>query len=132
AGELLTRELNHRSKNLLNVVMAVSTMTGRQSENFEEFNTKFQERLLALARCQDDLTRHAWQSVPITAILQSQVSPLAGDRLRMKGDELSISVDQVQAVSMIFHELATNAAKYGAFSASSGQVEICWTEPAHT
>lgn len=124
---LLMRELNHRSKNMLSIVLAIARATaGNPGRDFEE---TFQERILSLAANQDLLVASDWQGVPLSDLVRSQLAhleDLIGDRIALKGPPLIISAAASQSFSMALHELATNAVKYGALSNSDGRVDIEW------
>lgn len=124
---LLMRELNHRSKNMLSIVLAIARATaGNPGRDFED---TFQERILSLAANQDLLVASDWQGVTLSDLVRSQLAhleDLIGDRIALKGPSLIISAAASQSFSMALHELATNAVKYGALSNSDGRVDIEW------
>lgn len=124
---LLMRELNHRSKNMLSIVLAIARATaGNPGRDFEQ---TFQERILSLAANQDLLVASDWQGVTLSDLVRSQLAhleDLIGDRIALKGPSLIISAAASQSFSMALHELATNAVKYGALSNSDGRVDIEW------
>jgi PAS domain S-box-containing protein len=124
--EFVMRELSHRSKNLLTVILAIARQSIRQSTGLDEFGTRFTERLSALARLHDLLVQEEWRGAPLHAIAHSQIAPFAGNRFKLEGPNLSVRPDVGQVISMVFHELATNAAKYGALSSDEGNVLISW------
>lgn len=122
---LLMREVNHRAKNLLVVVEAIAKRSA--SDNFEEFMERFQKRLRALARNQDLLVRNEWKSISINELAASQLSHLSDfRRIHTHGPHIEIDASASQALGMALHELATNSAKYGALSASGGEVRLVW------
>lgn len=124
---LLMRELNHRSKNMLSIVLAIARATaGNPGRDFGE---TFQERILSLAANQDLLVASDWQGVPLSDLVRSQLAhleDLIDGRIALKGPPLIISAAASQSFSMALHELATNAVKYGALSNSDGCVDIEW------
>lgn len=124
---LLMREVNHRAKNLLAVVQAIARQTGRGDP--DTFVHRFGERIQALARSQDLLVTSGWQDVPIDSLVQSQLShfrDVLAERIKISGPSLKITAETAQAIGLALHELATNAAKYGALSNDSGIVTISW------
>jgi PAS domain S-box-containing protein len=125
---LLMREVNHRSKNLLAVVQSIAHQMARNSDP-QHFAEGFSERLSGLASCQDLLVNSQWKGVDLKALITSQLphyTSLVGDRLHLVGPAVRIAASAAQNLGMALHELATNAAKYGALSNDSGKVAIAW------
>jgi PAS domain S-box-containing protein len=124
---LLMHEVNHRSKNMLNIVQAVARQTAAASPN--DFLARFTERLQALAASQDLLVKSAWQGVDLAELVRSQIAhfeDLIGQRIELQGPPVSISASAAQTIGMALHELATNSGKYGALSNACGVVKIAW------
>jgi PAS domain S-box-containing protein len=129
--EFLIQELSHRSKNLLAVVQAVAAQIALHSNNFDEFRTRFAQRLQAISQSQDLLVGHQWQRAAVTDIVGSQLSPfvdIKSSRVEMKGPNLRLTAKAVYSISLALHELATNAVKYGALSVPDGKVSIHWND----
>ena len=124
--EFIMRELSHRSKNLLSVIIAIARQSIRQSASMEDFGLQFNERLTALARLHDILAQEQWRGASLHTIAQSQIAPFAGNRFNLDGPTINVRPDVAQVLSMVFHELATNAAKYGALSTGEGTVSVTW------
>jgi len=127
--EFLMRELSHRSKNLLAVVQAIAGQTARYSDTMNEFQTRFAERLHAMARAQDLLVARNWVGAQLTDLVRSQMAPFTEDvseRIEMKGPDIDLRPDAVHSLTLALHELATNAAKYGALSVPDGRVAVDW------
>ena len=120
------RELSHRSKNLLMVIQAVARQSIRQSSSLDDFAGRFTDRLASLAKLHDLLVDEEWRGASLRAIAQSQVGPFAGGRVDIEGPEILLKPDIAQVISMVFHELATNASKYGALSNAIGRIQITW------
>ena len=125
--KLLMAELNHRVKNNLATVQSIAVQTARRSGDMAEFLDKFEGRLGALARTHDVLTQNAWTQAGLAALLQRELASF-GDRVRIDGPPVELPAPQALALGLIGHELATNAAKYGAFR-GEGTVSVTWTEP---
>lgn len=121
------QESDHRVKNMLTVVGAIAQQTARNSADLAEFQQSFSSRLQSLARAHQLLVGSVWNDVAIS-VLAEQV--LAGDvdsgRARFGGPELLLSARQVLGLSMILHELYTNAVKYGALCTDQGNVALNW------
>jgi PAS domain S-box-containing protein len=127
--ELLINELNHRVKNTLASVQSLALMTLRGNASPEAFVRSFFDRVRALSFAHDLLTREHWEGASLRDVANVEVAPYAGDavdRLTLEGEHLSLRPRQALALGMVFHELATNAAKYGAYSQPSGRVTITW------
>jgi PAS domain S-box-containing protein len=125
--ELLVREVNHRAKNVLSVADAMAHRTVANSP--EEYVERISERIRALAAHQDLLVRSEWHGVEIGALVRVQLSHFAdliGSRIAMQGAKLRLKAASAQAIGLAFHELATNAAKYGALSTETGRVDVGW------
>ncbi len=123
----LMREVNHRSKNMLALAMAVArqTLASQPADFLERFN----ERMQALAASQDMLVRNQWKGVDISELVRSQLAHFAdliGPRIEIEGGSLTISAAAAQIVAMALHELAANAGKYGALSNTKGRVRLAW------
>jgi two-component sensor histidine kinase/CheY-like chemotaxis protein len=124
---LLMNEVNHRSKNILSVVMAVAQQT--VAESLEEFRQRFAERVHALAINHDLLVRSQWKSVDVGDLVRGQLAHfggLVGLRILLDGESLRLSAAAAQALGMALHELSTNAAKHGALSGKEGSITIAW------
>ena len=123
---LLMAELNHRVKNNLATVQSIALQTARRAPDLASFVATFEGRILALARTHDVLTAAAWTSADLRLLLARELSTFS-DRLRLEGPHVQLSPTQALAVGLLAHELATNAAKYGAWSAPSGLIEVVWS-----
>ena len=127
--ELLLRELSHRVKNTLATVQAMANHTMRNTGDFARFQAAYKGRLSAIARCHDLLVATDHVSVDISDLVATQVRPYArgdGKTVVLQGEPLVLSGETAHAFGLVLHELATNAAKYGALSNQTGQVQIGW------
>lgn len=127
-ARLLMREVDHRSKNMLGLVLAIARQTA--SPGTEDFIHRFAERVQALGAAQDLLFQNALTTVPVTDLVRSQLahfSDLFGERIEIAGPPLAFTPDATQALGMALHELATNATKYGALSNETGRIAIRWS-----
>lgn len=125
----LVRELAHRCKNMLTVVQAIATETLRGGSSLADFNERFASRVRSLAKLQDLTVSGAGGDVPLHALVRSQLEPfadLAQDRVRIDGPDLRLTPEAGNSLAMVLHELATNAAKYGALSSEAGRIDLDW------
>jgi len=125
---LLLAELNHRVKNTLAIVQSFVTQTARGTGNAAVLREALETRLDALATLHDLLTRQAWQGAELADVVHATLGPYEGgaERVQVHGAELRLMPNAALVLSMALHELATNAAKYGALSVPDGHVEISW------
>jgi PAS domain S-box-containing protein len=127
--ELLNHELAHRVKNTLATVQGIATQTRRHAQSPDEFDEKFRDRLAMLARAHALLARSRWESVELGEIVHSMLSPypqLSKGGIVVDGEAVVLPARKALALSMILHELSTNAVKYGALSKPEGKVVISW------
>ncbi|WP_174285398.1 sensor histidine kinase [Sphingomonas bacterium] len=128
--ELMIGELNHRVKNLLGVVSGIAHQTVRSSETLADFGPAFNGRLSSLARAHEVLTAGAWDRSSLGALVESLVGDYSrGDDppIGVAGDEVLLPPRHLLSVSMVLHELLTNALKYGALAAPGGRIVIVWS-----
>jgi PAS domain S-box-containing protein len=125
---LLTRELEHRMKNTLAMVGAIATQT-LKGDDMEAARSTLIARLAALAAANDILLLRDWNSAPVQGVVEGALKPhMASEgRVSIGGPPLWVNAKQGLSLSLGLHELATNAAKYGALSNSRGTVSIAWS-----
>ena len=125
----LTRELNHRVKNTLANVLSIISLTRRRATDLDGFATSLEGRIRALSATHDLLTQSDWGSTPIAAVVRAELAPYAQDSERaldISGPAVELAPNDALSLGLAIHELATNAAKYGALSVPNGQVAVTW------
>jgi two-component sensor histidine kinase len=125
--DLLIEELNHRVKNTLAILQSIATQTFRSASKAER--EKFEGRLGALAEAHNLLSKEKWQGSELQDVIGRVTQPYLlnnPERMRMFGPHVPLSPRLAVVLSMIVHEIATNAAKYGALSNDTGTVTADW------
>jgi two-component system NtrC family sensor kinase len=127
--ELLMAELSHRVKNTLATVLSIGKQTRRRHADTDSFWQSFEGRLRALSETHNLLADHFWEWVQLTDVIRHEVTPYAQEPhdVRIDGPAIDLRPKAALALALVFHELATNAAKYGAFSQAGGHLEVLWT-----
>ena len=127
---LLVAELSHRVKNTLATVAAIARLTLRQSATLEVFDRAFTPRLEALSRAHSLIFEANWGDTELRTVVEQALNPFrrpGEPSIRIEGEDLKLSPKAALALTLMLHELATNAAKYGALSDAGGQVDVRWT-----
>lgn len=128
-AKLLIDELKHRVKNTLATVQSLASQTLRADATPSAFRESFEGRPIALSKAHDQLTNRHWESAFLRDLLSASLAPFAAagsDQIVLSGDDVELRPRAVLTLAMAFHELTTNAAKYGALSAAGGRVAISW------
>jgi two-component sensor histidine kinase len=123
---LLLDELNHRVKNTLATVQAIAQQTLRGATTPETFAAAFESRLLALSQTHNALTDSQWTGAGLRQLLLHELGPYGDERVMLDGPDVQLPARVALSLGMVFHELATNAAKYGALS-TDGQLRLTWS-----
>ena len=126
---LLLRELTHRVKNTLAVVQSIANQTLRHTRSREDFVERFSARLAALSAAHGLLVQSDWKGADFEALARAQLDPYAPDdssRLQLEGPSTGLPADLATPFGLVLHELAANAAKYGALSRDRGCVDLRW------
>ncbi len=126
----MLRELTHRGKNLLAVIQAIASQTGRRSDTIEEFQESFTKRLQGLAASHDLLVTQNWKGASLADLLRDQLGVFAaadGSAISLSGPDVFLNPQTTESIGLAVHELATNAVKHGSLSVLSGKVAVSWT-----
>ncbi|WP_246102429.1 GAF domain-containing protein [Methylobacterium terricola] len=123
---VLNKELAHRLKNTLAIVQSIATQTLRGVTE-RDLVEAFERRVLALSRAHDVLIQKNWSAAKLRSVMESVLSMQTDlDRFALDGPDMDISPQAALSLSLLLHELATNALKYGALSATTGAVRVRW------
>ena len=127
--DLMLQEMKHRIKNSIARVLAIARQTAAGATDIGEFSTSFSARLQAMAASQDMLTRSRWQKADLGDLLRIELGQVFGKELPddlLTGPQVLLDEKATQALGLTFHELATNALKYGDAGNSVGALKIDW------
>ena len=127
--DLLVAELSHRVKNTLATVISIAHQSFSKGPSVEEARRSFDGRIRALAQTHGRLAEGNWSGVSFETMLADELAPYRredGDNVHLDGPRITLSPKHAVVLGMAFHELATNAAKYGALSAKGGAVNVAW------
>ncbi len=126
ARALLAREVDHRAKNALAVAQAVVALT--KADTIEEFAEAIRGRIAALGRAHSLLSQSQWRGAPLDRLIRDELQPYAKEgQLVLEGEQVTCAASAVQSLSLLVHELATNAVKHGALGHDKGTVTVAWT-----
>ncbi|MBZ9936972.1 PAS domain-containing protein [Mesorhizobium sp. BR1-1-16] len=124
--QVLISELNHRVKNMLAVVISIANHTLESAPSPEEFSNSLIGRLHAMARAYGLLSRTNWKTASVKELVEQEAAAFDAARFQAVGPDLRLEPQYGLPIGMVIHELATNAAKYGALSKNGGTVDIRW------
>jgi two-component sensor histidine kinase len=127
--EVVIGELHHRMKNTLAIVSAITSQSLKSANSLEEATKTIADRLHALGVAQDLLVRERWTGAGCRTLIEGAVKAFQSkslDQFEIAGDNIAVSSGPAISLSMVIHELCTNAVKHGALSAPNGRVSISW------
>lgn len=127
--DLMLQEMKHRIKNSIARVLAIARQTAANSESIDEFSQSFSARLNSMANAQDMLTRSHWQRADLRELLNTELEQVFGSSTsedKITGPQVLLDERTTQALGLTFHELATNALKYGGISTNNGDLLVNW------
>lgn len=126
ARTLLMREVDHRARNVLAIVQSLLHLT--RADDLEAYKRSLAGRIDALSRAQTSLANRRWEGGSLTDLVRDELQALCPqDTVMLDGADVHLSPEQVQPLSMLLHELATNANKYGACSREGGKIHVSWS-----
>jgi len=123
---LMENELNHRVKNSLATVQSIAAQTLRTATDLQSARVALESRIISLARAHDLLTDRSWLAAEFRAVVNRALEPFSIARFDVSGPALDVSPGHALMLSLALHELATNAAKYGALSREGGRIQVNW------
>jgi PAS domain S-box-containing protein len=129
--ELLAREVDHRSKNLLGLVLAIVHLT--QADSPDDLKKAIEGRVRALANAHTLLAEARWSGADLHKLIAEELRPYClqdAPRMTIKGPNLVLEPEMAQAIAVALHELTTNAVKYGALSVLTGHIQVEWSRAA--
>ena len=126
--QLVADEVAHRLRNTMAVINSIVTLTARNASSAADFETMLLGRFAAISRTNESLIRRSWIEASLRELLESELAPYRNDddRVMLEGPYIAIDRDVAVALALVFHELATNASKYGALSTATGRLEVRW------
>ena len=126
--QLIADEVAHRLRNTMAVITSIVSLTARNASSAADLKTKLLGRFAAISRTNDFLIRGAWIEASLRELLESELAPYCDDddRITLEGPDVAIDREAAVAMALVFHELATNASKYGALSVSAGRLHVRW------
>ena len=123
---LLLNELNHRVKNTLATIQAITALTLRAARDLPSAREALDRRIRSMAQAHDLLTLRAWTGANLTDVVKRALDAFTPAQVKMSGTAIDVSPKHALALSLALHELATNATKYGALSCPEGRVSVQW------
>ena len=123
---LLVNELNHRVKNTLATIQSIAMQTLRGADDLKSARNALDSRIISLAQAHDLLTDRHWSGADISDVVMRAMKPFAANQINLSGPSQEISPHHALALSLALHELATNAAKYGALRVPEGRIDLAW------
>jgi two-component sensor histidine kinase len=124
----LISELDHRVKNVLASVSVVASRTQESSRTMDEFVAALNSRIKSMASTHELLSHRGWQRIPLAELVGHELAPYAvTGNTQIDGPDVVLTPEAAQVLAMVIHELATNAAKFGAISVESGRVAVRWS-----
>ncbi len=122
---LLAREVDHRARNALAVIQSIIRLT--RAKSVDDYVEAIEGRIKALSRAHTLLSDSRWHGADLATLVAEELAPYrAGDKIKFEGPDISLQPATAQGLALALHELATNAAKYGALSSPTGKIDLDW------
>ncbi|WP_051768287.1 sensor histidine kinase [Sphingobium sp. DC-2] len=124
------RELEHRFRNILTIARSLVSQSLRSAKSLDEARATIDQRLEALGGATEQLLRHDWKAAPLREVAQNALAhfTLYKDKVRFDGPLVAVGPHAAMTLTLAFHELMTNAIKYGALSSMAGAIDLTWKE----
>ena len=130
--DVISQEFDHRVRNILAKVAAMARQTARHTTEISDFLADFERRIAAMARTHELLIKGGWAQLGLRTLIDSELQPFADrGQVQVTGENVILSSRVSQALGLALHELASNAAKYGALSHADGRLQIFWDRDNH-
>jgi two-component system CheB/CheR fusion protein len=126
-SDFMMRELDHRVKNLLAIILSIAEITSRSTSDIELYKRDFRGRLESMARTHSLLAQADWSGLDLAELVEAEMLSFSGRKaLQIEGPAISLAPGAAQALAMFLHELAANAKKHGSLSKEGGKVRVAW------
>ncbi len=131
--DMLIHELNHRVRNILGLINSIVGQTATSVETVDEFKGILAGRIQALALAQNQLTERNWNNTPFSTLLETELNAFVDgqDRIKASGPEILLTPKAYTTMTLLIHELITNAIKHGALSTPTGTINFSWALDHH-
>lgn len=129
-NKAISQEINHRAKNTMAIVTAITRISSRNAVDLESFLSSFTSRIDAMSRTHDRLNMNYWQGLTIEETFETELQQYVSDHgaeYSLSGPKIVLSVSGAKDLAIVTHELLTNAVKYGCFYGEGGRLDISWT-----
>ena len=126
--QIIASEVAHRLRNMMAVVTSIVSLTARAASSAADFKNALLGRFAAISRTNESLIRRSWSEANLRELIESELAPYQSEdgRIKLEGPDIAIDPEIAVALALVFHELATNASKYGALSTPTGRIEVRW------
>lgn len=127
-SDVRMRELEHRFRNILTIVRSIVSQSLHSASSLDAAKTTIDQRLEALGSAIEQLLSHQWEAAPLPALAKQALAhfTLYSERVRLDGPIVTVGPKAAMTLTLVFHELATNAIKYGALSNATGTIDLSW------